>query len=42
MPFQDVRGQIEVEEFDFLLDRLGEAVVHGSHHRGADHECVVF
>ena len=41
MPFQDVAGQIQVEQFDFLLDRLGEPVVHGGHHGGAGHECVV-
>ena len=42
MPFQDIAGQIEVEEFDFLLDRLGEPVVHGGHDRGAGHQRVVF
>ena len=42
MPFQDVAGQIQVEEFDFLFDRLGEPVMHGGHHRCADHQCVVF
>ena len=42
MPFQNVAGQIEVEEFDFLLDRLGEPVVHGGHDGGAGHQRVMF
>ena len=42
MPFQGVGRQVQVEEFDFLLDRFGEPIVHGRHRRSADHECVVF
>ena len=41
MPFQDIAGQIQVEQFDFLLDRLREPIVHGSHHGGTGHERVV-
>ncbi len=42
MPFQDVAGQVEVEQLDFFLDGFREAVVHRGHQRGAGHQRVVF
>ena len=41
MPFQHVAGEVQVEDLDLLLDRLGEAVVHRRGGGRADHHGVV-
>ena len=41
-PFQDVAGEIKVEDLDLFLDRLGELVMHGRHHGHVGEHRVVF
>ena len=41
-PFQDVAGEIQIEEFDLFLDRLGKLVVHGRHQRHVGQHGIVF
>ena len=41
VPFQHIGRQIEVAEFDLLLDGFGELVVHGRHQGRAGHQGVV-
>lgn len=41
MPLQHVASEVEVEEFDLLLDGLGKPIVHRSHIWCGDHHSVV-